>query len=439
MILSFFYSAVLLGLAILLLPLWVIWLACVPKLRAGFLEKLGFLPASTQHQLQALPLQNRVWLHAVSVGELNAAKPLIQMLADKGYPLILSTTTLTGNRLARQTYSQIPILYFPFDLPFIIQKTLRRLSPALIVILETELWPNLLFYAHQHNIPAVLVNGRLSPRSFQRYQYFKWFFQAVLRHFSLCLMQSEADAKRILSLGVSPTHVLTAGNLKFDLPAVAPTDAMYTLERVFNFPTKSPVIVFASTHKGEEELFITMTDYLRSDFPDIRVILAPRHPERAKSVGIMLTAHGTRYSVRSQLSETSPNPQDVPVILLDSIGELNAVFTLSTLACMGGSFVDSGGHNPLEPINAHIPVIFGPYMANFKSITAQILEAHAGFQASDTTEAAQIIRELLTRPEYYNHIVHNGNKLMDKNRGATQIIAQHLEALLKPTSSERIR
>ncbi len=425
------YNFILILAILLLSPLWLLWMVFVPKIRVGFGEKLGLLSSPFQEQLKQTPQQNRIWIHTVSVGELNAAKPLIQALLHKHYPVMLSTTTATGNELAHKTFPDLPILFFPFDLPWIIAKILKALQPSVIVILETEIWPNLLFQATQQKTPVLLFNGRLSKGSFAGYSRFKPFFKWVLNHFTKLMMQSHLDAKRMIELGVNESKVAVGGNLKFDLASPEETPLLAELKQLFQFPKNAPVIAFASTHKGEEELFIELFQALRLDFPDLKAILAPRHPERNKGVSAMLTGQGLHFLPRSQITQDFPCPKEANIILLDTIGELNTIFSLSTLACMGGTFVDWGGHNPLEPINASIPVVFGPSMENFKEITERVLEAHAGFQVQTLAEAEQVIRELLTRPEDYDHIVRNGQKLMTENRGVTETVVSCIQEVLR--------
>jgi 3-deoxy-D-manno-octulosonic-acid transferase len=432
MLFYFLYNLVLFTLIVLLSPLWLFWMACTPKIRAGFGEKLGhYRPEFVAQLIHHLPIDNRIWLHAVSVGELNAARPLIDALLEKGFPVMISNTTATGHALARKTYPTLPVFYFPLDLPGVLEKSLKLLKPKLLVVLETEIWPNLMVHCRRHRVPVLLVNGRLSQRSYKGYATLSWFFKWVLNHFTGLMMQSQADAKRIIALGTQPGKVSVGGNLKFDMPALDNTEQVAMLSELFAFPKHAPVLVFASTHKGEDELFIKMFEDLHLDFPDLRAVIAPRHPERFTNVATLLMGRGTHFVRRSQLTEVSPNTAQNPVIILDSIGELNAVFRLGTVACMGGTFVDWGGHNPLEPINAQIPVVFGLSMENFQVVADRVLEAHAGFQAKTIHEAEQQIRELLTRPEYYDHIVRNGQKLMAENRGVAESMATKIEAMLQ--------
>ncbi len=402
-----------------------------PKIRAGFFEKLGGFSKSFLEKLASLPETPRIWIHAVSVGELNAAKPLINALIQQNYPIILSNTTATGHQLALKSYPELPIFYFPFDFPWVIQKTLTCLNPALIVILETEIWPNLMVMASQHKIPVLLLNGRLSSRSFNGYHKLRHFFAWVLNHCQMIAMQSDEDAQRMRQLGVSPERVMVGGNIKFDLPQSTNEALVDALKSLFLFPENAPVLIFASTHQGEEDLFLELYTRLQDRFPDLKMVIAPRHPERFKSVESLLMKRQLPYVNRSQLTPESPNSNQAPIVLLDSIGELNAAFSLGTIACMGGTFIEWGGHNPLEPINAGIPVVFGPSMFNFKAIAAKVLEAGAGFQASNTEDLQHRIESLLTQPETYQATVENGQRLMAQNRGITQ---QFLKLILSALS-----
>lgn len=431
MLLYLLYNLALFLLLVVLSPVWLILLINVPKTRAGFWEKLGWFSPEVNHKLQGTLLKNRVWVHAVSVGELNAARPLVEALLRQKYVVLLSTTTATGHELAQRLYPQLPVFYFPFDLPNVMAYVIHRVSPATILILETEIWPNLLFLAARRNIPVILANGRLTEKSFQRYIRFQWFFRWVLQHFSAILMQSAEDAERMRMLGAPRPKVHMTGNLKFDLPTLDKAALQNKLAQELRFPEGVPVVVFASTHKGEDELFLDMLDALKKDFPDIKAVLAPRHPERIPQLIALLTGRHAHFTLRSQLPYTQLQAPS-PLILLDTIGELMAVFTLGTVAVMGGSFVPWGGHNPLEPIHAGIPVIFGPHMHHFKDIANKILKAEAGFQVNAPGEVVPLIRQLLTDSVFYQQRVENGKQLMQANSGAVETILQHVRTYVTP-------
>ncbi len=420
------YNALLFITLALFSPLWLTWLATVPKMRAGFWEKLGFYPEDLKAKLQSQPASKRIWLHAVSVGEFNAAKPLINQLRQEGYALVLSTTTATGNQVARNSYPDLPILYFPFDLFMIVPKALKLIRPDLIVIMETEIWPNLLYFAKRSQIPVMMVNGRLSQRSFKFYVYFKDFFGWVFSNYHLMLMQSERDVRRIRELGAPLEKVLMGGNIKFDMPALQDETQAQQLQQLFGFEKDAPIVVFASTHKGEEEICLEMLTQLQQTIPRIKAVLAPRHPERAEAVSDLLRSRNIVFAKRSQLSLESPARADHTLILLDTVGELNAVFQIGAVACIGGSFIPWGGHNPLEPINARIPVVFGPYMDNFKAISQQVTEANAGYQAQTAEEATKWMIRLLKDPALYEQMVECGQVLMARNRGVTGRWIEHI-------------
>ncbi len=430
MTLSILYDILLTLVLVLTLPVWVVWLAAVPKMRAGLVEKLGWWPRELKERVAALPKDNRVWIHCVSVGELNAAKPLIKALREQGLPLVLSATTATGYKLAGEIWPELPRVYFPLDLRWPMTKAMDRIAPRLILVLETEIWPNLQYTAERRGVPVLLVNGRLSPRSFQGYRRFKGFFGSILNRYSQLLMQSEGDAERMLALGVDPEKVRSMGNLKYDLPPFVPSERLEALRTGFAFPPEAPVVVFASSHKGEEEQFLEAFEALRASFPELRAVLAPRHPERADTVAELIAGRGLEYRRRSALSPESPNPPESRIILLDTIGELMDVFALGSVACMGGSFVPVGGHNPLEPINAHCPVIFGPHMENFKDMTGKVTHAKAGLQVTSLQGAIQAMHRVLSDRAFADQLKANGDKLLAENRGAVTGIVGVINGML---------
>lgn len=426
------YSLMLVLLAIILSPVWAAWLVLTPKVRAGFRQKLGFYPKHFTEKLKRSETGTRIWVHTVSVGEFNAARPLINALLEVGYPLLLTTTTRTGQTLARQTFPQLPVGYFPFDFGWAVKQAFQTFQPAMLIVFETEIWPNILWKSQKRGIPAVLVNGRLSEKSFGAYFRFRWFFRHVLPGFAKLLMQSQADAERMIRLGAPTERVVTVGNIKFDLPPLdsRTEEATATLSDCFGFPAEAPVVVFASTHQSEDEIFLDIFKALQSEIPDIKGILVPRHPERFDAVAALIAKSGLAFSRRSELAPERPMAETNSIILLDSIGELKAVFKLATVACMGGTFVPIGGHNPLEPIQAGIPVVFGPSMHNFKEISALARQAKAGFQAETPEEAAEHLKRLLTDPKLYCATVENGQTLLLENQGVLARILEHLLPLL---------
>jgi 3-deoxy-D-manno-octulosonic-acid transferase len=408
----------------LLAPLWIGYLLLVPKARAGFWQKLGQYPAAlkAQQTQQHGNGKKTIWFHAVSVGEFNAIKPLIPDLSQD-FNVVISTTTRTGHDLAERTFPDLPILYFPYDFRAIIQRTLSLVQPDLVVVAETELWPNFIdMVTRITEKPLLLINGRLSQRSFQGYQQIQFIMKPCLRQITHLYVQSQADADRIKALGqVPPEQMTVAGNLKFDLTPTIDKTKRAILSHLLNIQEGDTVLTFASTHSGEDLPLVETYLQLKKDFPELKLILAPRHPERLPEIKGILTSKALGYGVRSQLSENNPNQQ--AIVVLDSIGELLTVYSFTTIAVMGGSFVEKGGQNPLEPLSQGVPVVFGPHMHNFAEISRMVLESQSGYQVRNTDELAQAVTSLLTQPEIYHMVAEKGQQLIENNRGAKEIIS----------------
>jgi 3-deoxy-D-manno-octulosonic-acid transferase len=431
-----FYNVLLLTGLISLSPFWVVYLGLVPKARAGFWKKLGVYPRHLQEKLSS-KTKSRLWFHAVSVGEFNAIKTLIPDLMND-YDIVISTTTQTGQDLALRTFPQLAILYFPYDLRPVIQRTLQLVQPDLVIITETELWPNFIdLTTRKFRIPLILINGRLSQRSFKGYLWVQPIIKPCLRQITHLYMQSQMDADRVFELGNLPPEQLTViGNLKFDLiPTVDPEKRAF-LAKLLNINPGDTILTAASTHSGEEQPLLESYLRLKKDFPELKLILAPRHPERLPEIKNLLNGKALSYAVRSQLSEQDPNRQSV--VVLDSIGELLTVYSLSTIAVMGGSFIERGGQNPLEPLSQRVPVIFGPHMHNFAEICRLVCEGRAGYQVPNQAELIDAVTGLLTQPEIYNRVAENGLQLIENNRGAKEIIHKAIRSYVKVQSGRSL-
>ncbi|WP_373531395.1 3-deoxy-D-manno-octulosonic acid transferase [Vampirovibrio sp.] len=428
-----FYNFLLILGLISLSPFWVAYLGLVPKARAGFWKKLGFYPPDLRQKLST-KTKPRLWFHAVSVGEFNAIKTLIPELAPD-YDIVISTTTQTGQDLALRTFPELVVLYFPYDFRPVIQRVLRLVQPDLVIITETELWPNFIdITTRKCRIPLILINGRLSKRSFNGYLWIQPLIKPCLWQITHLYMQSQMDADRVSELGnLSPEQLTVIGNLKFDLIPTVDSDKRAFLSKLLNIHPGDTVLTFASTHSGEEQLLLESYIRLKKDFPELKLVLAPRHPERLPEIKSLLNGKAISYSVRSQLSEQDPNRQ--PVVVLDSIGELLTVYSLSTIAVMGGSFIERGGQNPLEPLSQSVPVIFGPYMHNFAEICRLVGEGRAGYQVPNQTELMDAVTGLLTQPEIYHMVAENGLQLIENNRGAKEIIHKAIRGYVKIKAS----
>jgi 3-deoxy-D-manno-octulosonic-acid transferase len=355
-----------------------------------------------------------IWVHAVSVGEVIAASPLIKKIRER-YPskeIVLSTITDTGQKVARErTPGGTRIVYLPFDIPTVLNSVLMRASPELLIIIETELWPNMFRIFGGGGVPIVLLNGRISEKSFRGYKMVSFFMRKVLSHVNFFGMQGEAYADRIRSLGVDDIRVKTLGNLKFDLqpPSLTPAWAA---------KLSGPVITAGSTHEGEEELMASLHSELKKDFPDLNLVIAPRHPERFKGVEEMLRSRGLPFVKRSSLDSTATEAPAIKglIILLDTMGELSSVYGVTDIAIIGKSFNGYGGQNPLEPASWGRPVICGPHMENFPVIR-DFYKAGAALEANQGDLYAQLKRLLLC-PDEAKAMGLKARELYRKNSGA---------------------
>src|SRR5580700_8846447 len=346
------------------LPYWLVAMATSGKYREGLSERLGWVPS----RLREGDARKTIWVHAVSVGEVLAASRLVNELSACApqYRVLLSTTTRTGQRLARERTGATHTFYFPLDFPWIVRRYLRVLDPVLLVLVETELWPNLLTACRQATIPVAVVNGRISDRSLPRYMRLRGVWKQILSGVSIVLAQSEEDAKRLKAIGVPAGRVSFAGNLKFDVRSAEPAAITTSLRE--KLPSGTRVLVCGSTLEGEEEILLDAFQQLQKTIPNCVMILAPRHPERFGRVTQLLKNRNQQSVRRSNWMKRPAKIKPGTVVLLDSIGELASVYALASVAFVGGSLVPAGGHNPLEPAQFAVPVVMGEHYANFRGI-----------------------------------------------------------------------
>lgn len=410
---------------IILLPYFLIAGLFRSKYLSSAVERFGFLSEQVRSEKAS------VWIHAVSVGELLAAKPIIARILDKysEVPLFISTTTITGQKLARELYPG-KAFYFPFDWRMSIRRVFKRLQPGIILILETEIWPNLLWEAEKQGIPAVLVNGRISDRSFSKYRSVRrW-----LPRFTEYLMQTPEDARRIEDLGADSTRVRVMGNLKFDFepPDASPGFLQYLLK----WKKSEMLWIAGSTMRGEEEVIIDAFQELKQRYP-LKLMLAPRHPQRFNEVSEKLAERNVAFTKRSSGVETSAE-----VLLLDTIGELASAYSLADLVFIGGSLYPHGGHNPLEPAYYAKPILSGPFYNNFRSIFEDFLRSDAVVITRDLKGAAF---ELLKDERKRKSMGAAARLLMEKNRGAADFVFQevrkylHAGSMVEPNSKSLVR
>jgi 3-deoxy-D-manno-octulosonic-acid transferase len=383
-----------------------------------------------------------IWLHAVSVGETLAAKPLIAALRKRfpNHRLIVSTTTMTGQAVARERVMEADgVCYFPFDWKFTVRRALDVIQPRVVILMESELWLNLLDECSERRIPIVVVNGRISDRSFPRSQKFGFFVRRLYGLVTRFLMQSRIDAERAVKLGAPAERVSVSGNLKYDIggteesPKLAETSRQ--LEATFAL-ADSLLIVAGSTSQDEEQTLLEAFGQLRKSdaLRNVRLLIAPRHPERFGAVAELLAASGVNFSRRSAATESAGDAQ---VILLDSIGELAAIYRFASVVFVGGSLVPVGGHNILEPALFAKPIVVGPHMRNFREITKEFLRREALIQLRETDaneqvqELSRIFAELLNDQDRARQLGANARQAIEDNRGATAQTVSAIAELIK--------
>lgn len=389
--------------------------------------RFGFIRQSQLAKIAGRPV---IWLHAVSVGEAIAARPLLKALRSR-YPnhaIAVSNTTETGNSTAAG-FSEVDLcLYFPFDFLPSVRAILRSVRPRIIIIMETEIWPNFSREAARKGIPLLLANGRISDRSFKRYLKFRWFFRPALRCFSAICMQSDIGRERIVAIGADPETTRVTGNLKNDIPShQVSEEERGRLRNHYFIPGEVCVLTAGSTRDGEEQYVISAYKELSADISNLFLVLVPRHPERAGEIAALLDSAGVRYQRRTALSDDRLQ-QHGEVLLVDTVGEMMNLYALSDIAFVGGSLVPIGGHNLLEPASVGVPSVFGPHMANFRDIEALVLQYGAGIQIHNPEELTASCRSLITSAELRRVLGQNGLKLMRDNGGATE---RHMEAIAK--------
>jgi 3-deoxy-D-manno-octulosonic-acid transferase len=397
--------------------------------RQGFGERLGILPDTVTQ------LQQPLWIHAASVGEVLAAQPLIRELRRlrPGVPLLVSTTSLPGRATAQQRLGADAVMLLPADFRWIVDAAMRRIRPRGLVIVETELWPSLLRAAAQNAVNTVLVSGRISPRSAGRYAKIRWLTRAMLQHVAACLMQSPADAERIIALGAVADRVEVIGSLKFARDAGTVT-ARPQVNALTTVATQRPILVAASTHPGEEEIVLEACRVVWQKHPHALLLLAPRRPERFYDVAGLLQQRGLRMLRRSAI--TAELPPDLQVLLLDTVGELLDFLPVARAVFVGGTVVAGvGGHNILEPAVFAKPVSFGPHTANVAEPAAALLATGAATLVHSSAELAAEWTRLLDDPEAAVAMGRHGREVVAAQANVAQRTAERVCQILTPRSN----
>jgi len=404
----FLYNLILLLFLFLLSPIILFKLIFDKRYIIGLSERLGNIPDAV---IDAMAGQRPIWFHAASVGEVIASQKLLEGIRERfpGRRLLVSTFTPTGNEAAKEKLKADGVIFLPLDFPWAVNRAVKKVNPSTLILMETELWPNLIRKAGSMGIPVVLVNGRISDTSYGKYWFISPLLKKVFESITLFLMQSEGDAGRVITLGAEQSKVTVTGNIKFDLK---PADK----DIGFMDNWGGPVLLAGSTHKGEDAPILDIYKGLRERYPALKLVLAPRHLDRVREVEGILKEKGLQFVRRSEVSEKI----ELPILLLDTLGELATFYKYGTIVFIGGSLIPVGGHNPLEPALYGKPVLFGPHMENFRD-SARILEESGGGARVDNPEGLNNrIDRLLSDIDLRQTMGNNARQAVLKNQGATE-------------------
>jgi len=419
------YSALLAVVLVCGLPYWLYQMLRHGKYRAGFLERFGIVPG----HLTTPSSQPTLWVHAVSVGEALAVSKLIQQMQERwpAYRIVVSTTTDTGQKLARTRFGGQNVFYFPVDLGFAIRPYLRALRPRLVVVAETEFWPNFLRLSKRSGASVAVVNARISDRSIRGYLRIRWWLRKVIGNVDLFLAQTYQDRTRLIDLGVPEARVEVTGNLKFELEPGLPPALVAHLRESFEATHAGPILVCGSTVDDEEErMLLQAFQSILASHPRAVMILAPRHPERFAPVATLLESFGIKFSRRSLWSG---EPLTGGVLLLDTIGELSAVYGLADVAFVGGSLVPKGGHNIIEPARHGVAIVVGNHTDNFRDII-WLFQTHDAVRIVGPAELPLVLMELISNDAERKALGGRAAETLRSQAGATEKTLTALESLL---------
>jgi 3-deoxy-D-manno-octulosonic-acid transferase len=420
------YSTLLGAALILSLPYWIYQMLRHGKYGLGFFQRLGRVPLHLSRTDQPT-----IWIHAVSVGEVLAVSGLIYQLRVRlpGYRIVVSTTTDTGQKLARDRFGAKNVFYFPIDLGFAIRPYLDALRPQLIVIAETEFWPNFLRLAKSAGARIVVVNARISDRSWRGYRRLHWWLPKVIQNVDLFLAQTQDDSRRLIDIGAPGSRVAVTGNLKFDLQLTQPPPVMANLRDSFRATGAAPILVFGSTADDEEErMLLQAFQSILASHPHATMILAPRHPERFAAVAALLESLGIHFLRRSLWGG---EPLAGGVLLLDTIGELSAIYGLADVAFVGGSLVPKGGHNIIEPARHGVAIVVGNHTENFRDIIG-LFQSRDALRVVGPAELPLVLMELISNEAERRALGQRASETLRSQSGASEKTVAALENLLAP-------
>jgi 3-deoxy-D-manno-octulosonic-acid transferase len=429
------YSALLMAVLVVGAPYWLVRMATSGRYRAGLRGRLGMVPAGLR---AAVAGRDVIWVHAVSVGEVMAATQLIRELkaALPGWVVAVSTTTETGQRLAKDRLVESPVFYLPLDFKVAVRRYLRVLRPKMLVLMESELWPRLIEECAKSGVPVAVVNARISDRSFPRYMRLRRMWRPFLGMISLFLAQSRETAERLVKIGAPVGRVKVTGNLKYDV-RVGGESALTKMLRE-RLPVGARVVVCGSTLDGEEKILLEAWPGVLGKEPNAVMVLAPRHPDRFSAVAGMVTANNFTLVRASEFRKenvrelTTSALEAGSIFFLDTIGDLASMYELGSVAFVGGSLVPAGGHNPLEPAQFGVPVVMGPSFQNFREVVETMRDANA-LRIVSTAEVGATLVELLRDTDEARALGERGQEVFDAQAGATARTVQMLTSLLQET------
>ncbi len=427
----FVYNIFLILYWFMLLPLLIYRLLFEEGFYYRVKQSAGVMPTPT---LEKIAYHRAIWVHAASVGEVVAASPIVREL-KKRYPdqmVVVSVVTATGHKMAQSIIPEADgHIFFPVDIPVITNRIVKIVDPEIIILIETELWPNFLRIAWKKKIPVMMMNGRISDRSMRRYSFVKHYTKKMLNQIRMLCMQSSFDVEHIIAMGADPKRVIITGNTKFDqtYATVSPEECA-ALKREFHFEGRGPVIVCGSTHSGEEEILMRTFARLKAEYPDLCVILTPREITRAPGVKAHVGANGFSVIRRSEMGTNADDGRFHQVVILDTIGELGRLYSIADVVFVGGSLVKIGGHNILEPAAHGKPIIVGSYMFNFKEIFELLGRRGVCLMVKNEEELDQTLRGLLADPKKMKEMGEEALRVVHENRGATQRNIECFEKLV---------
>ncbi len=392
----------------------------------NFLQKIGIWPNDLTQAWK--DKTDWIWFHAVSVGEFNAISPLIELIHNEkpNYPIMISCTTKAGYSLAKsktKDEKNMIVFYFPFDIPLIVSSLLKKVSIKLLIIAETEIWPIVLSSCRLKNIPVVLVNGRISDKSFKSYYLFKFYFKNIVNLFTEILTQSKRDAEKFIAIGADKEKIKVFSNLKFSTDKKSLVIDKKSIESIDSEDITTTKIIFASTHSGEEEIALNLYKKLSNKYPQLRLIIAPRHLSRIKEIKALINKNGYKEITRSSGRKISSKND---IYLLDTIGELQNFYKRTKIAVLGGTFAKIGGHNILEPIRANSYTIIGPNDFKIKELSTIFKDNNAITQVNSTSELTAKVEEALENTELINTRITNGKKIIQENENITEQVAEQI-------------